>query len=62
MGNIAENLNLGKHVLPPLLPTYKSKQVGHWAKTVWMYITKNQKIPQSWGLGLYGLREGFSYS
>ena len=42
------------------LPTYQIEKVGHWAKTVYMYITKNQKNPQRWGLGLLRLREGFS--
>ena len=40
--------------------TIKVKKVGHWAKTVCKYITKNQKNPQSWGSGLLGLRGGFS--
>ena len=31
------------------LPTYQSEKVGHWAKTVYMYNTKNQKNPQRRG-------------
>ena len=26
------------------LPAYKSQKVGHWVKTVYLYITKEQKI------------------
>ena len=33
------------------LPTYQSKEVVHGAKAVCMYITKEQKNSQNWGLG-----------